>query len=252
MPKINVYLADDLAAAVRQAGFPVSPVCQKALADAVASVTRSRKVIEAIRAHALSPDQMAKIGRAAEERITNRLNSVIGLAARHAAAARSQVTTGQLVLGLLDEGGNFALSLLDALDVDLDDLRSAIESGRPAHAELGEPRVAADAGDGSAWPNLSWPAWNAIAAAMEAAIGFGHNYVGCEHLLVGLITDPDGQAGQVLRGQGVDSANVHRALTSAVAGYAHGRQASGSVAEQLDEIVHRLASIEQRLTSIGA
>ena len=251
MPKINVYLPEDLAASVRQAGIPVSPVCQQALADVVRRVTEVRKVIEAIRTKALSPDQMARIGAAA--RLTDRLRAVTGLAGRYAAAAGTQVTTGQLVLGLLAEGGNFAISLLQALDVDVDDLRSSIESGRPADAEAGEPRERdAHSGDGLAWRNLSWPAWNAMAAAMEAAVDFGHNYVGCEHLLVGLLADPDGQAGQVLRGHGVDPASLRRALTSAMAGYAHGRQAGASVAEQLDEIVHRLAGIEQRLTAIGA
>lgn len=247
MPKINVYLPEDLAASVRRAGVPVSPVCQQALAEVVRKVTEVRKVIEAIRAQALSPDHMAKVGAAAG--ITSRLQSVIGLAGRYAAEAGAQVTTGQLVLGLLDEGGNFAVGLLQSLDVDLDDLRSSIESGRPADAEVGEPRVV---DDGSAWPNLSWPAWNAVAAALEAGIGFGHNYVGCEHLLVGLLADPGSQAGQVLLDHGVNPADLRRALTSAVAGYAHGRRASGSVAEQLDEIVHRLAGIEQRLTAIGA
>src|SRR5215472_281226 len=245
MPKINVYLPEDLAASVRQAGIPVSPVCQQALADVVRRVTEVRKVIEAIRTRALSPDQMARIGTAA--RLTDRLRAVAGLAGRYAAAAGTQVTTGQLVLGLLDEGGNFAIGLLQSLDVDVDDLRSSIESGRPADAESGEP-----SGGDMAWRNLSWPAWNAMAAAMEAAIDFGHNYVGREHLLVGLLADPDGQAGQVLRGHGVDPASLRRALTSAMAGYAHGRRAGGSVAEQLDEIVHRLAGIEQRLTAIGA
>ena len=43
MPKINVYLPDDLATAVREAGIPVSPVCQKALAEAVRRVGRARK-----------------------------------------------------------------------------------------------------------------------------------------------------------------------------------------------------------------
>ena len=41
MPKINVYLPDDLATAVREAGIPVSPVCQKALAEAVRLVGRA-------------------------------------------------------------------------------------------------------------------------------------------------------------------------------------------------------------------
>ena len=49
MPKINVYLPDDLANAVREAGIPVSPVCQKALAEAVRRVGRARKTVERLR-----------------------------------------------------------------------------------------------------------------------------------------------------------------------------------------------------------
>jgi ATP-dependent Clp protease ATP-binding subunit ClpC len=49
MPKINVYLPDDLATAVREAGIPVSPVCQKALAEAVRPVSRARKTVERLR-----------------------------------------------------------------------------------------------------------------------------------------------------------------------------------------------------------
>jgi ATP-dependent Clp protease ATP-binding subunit ClpA len=252
MPKINVYLPEDLAASVRRAGFPVSPVCQRALAEAVRGVTRASKVIDAIRTQALSSDQLPRMGRAFERGMTNRLATVIELAARDAATAGNQVATGQLLLGLLDEGGNLAITLLQALDVDADDLRSSVEAARSARAEAGAPRPADDVGEDSLSWNLTRPAWNAMAAAMEAAIGFGHNYIGCEHLLVGLVADPDSQAGRVLGDHGVDSADLRRALTSAVAGFAHGRQAADSTAGQLDEIVRRLDGIEQRLTSIGA
>jgi ATP-dependent Clp protease ATP-binding subunit ClpC len=247
MPKINVYLPEDLAASVRRVGIPVSPVCQEALADAVRKVTQVRKVIDVVRNQTLSPDQMARIGSATG--ITDRLRSAIGFADRRAAEAGTKVTTGQMLLGLLDEGRNFAINLLEALDVDLDDLRSSIESGRAADAE---PRLADEGGDGSVWRNLSWPAWNAIAVAMEAAIDFGHNYVGCEHLLIGLFVGSEDQAGQVLRDHGVELASLRRTLPSAVAGFKQGRQAAGSIADQLDLIVSRLDGIEQRLTAIGA
>jgi post-segregation antitoxin (ccd killing protein) len=44
MPKINVYLPDDLAEAVRDAGVPVSAVCQRALEQAVRRVTAVREL----------------------------------------------------------------------------------------------------------------------------------------------------------------------------------------------------------------
>ena len=43
MPKINVYLPDELAQAVKEAGVPVSAVCQRALEQAVRRVTAIRE-----------------------------------------------------------------------------------------------------------------------------------------------------------------------------------------------------------------
>jgi len=49
----------------------------------------------------------------------------------------------------------------------------------------------------------------------------GHNYIGCEHLLLGLIAEPDGTAGQVLRALGAEHRLTRRAVTAALAGYVH-------------------------------
>lgn len=240
MPKVNVYLPDDLAAAVRRAGFPVSPVCQQALAEAVRAVGRARKVAEAIREQTLTPGDLAEYESAGGAGLSQRLWFVIEQAGRDAAADGGPIDTGRLLLGLLDEGGNLAIKLLQALDVDLDAVRSSLEAARGAGEPGGDPE------------NFSRPARNAIAASIEAAISFGHNYVGSEHLLVAMAADADSQAGRVLRDHAVEPASLRRVLTSAVAGFSHGRQAAGSVAGQLDVIGHRLDAIEQRLTAIGA
>ncbi len=64
VPKINVYLSDDLAAAVREAGISVSPVCQQALAEAVRAVRASREASSAIRARGFDPGQQPDISSA--------------------------------------------------------------------------------------------------------------------------------------------------------------------------------------------
>jgi ATP-dependent Clp protease ATP-binding subunit ClpC len=51
------------------------------------------------------------------------------------------------------------------------------------------------------------------------AISLGHNYVGCEHLLLGLATETEGAGGAALRDLGADSRPVRRAITAALAGY---------------------------------
>ena len=47
---------------------------------------------------------------------------------------------------------------------------------------------------------------------MTEAIGLGHNYIGCEHLLLGLAAESDGTAGEVLRSLGADYRPGRRAV----------------------------------------
>ena len=88
--------------------------------------------------------------------------------------------------------------------------------------------------------------------------------MGCEHLLLGLVTEPDGTAGQVLRALGAEPRLVRRSVSPALAGYIHLRaQAPGvaaadptqalaaAVHQQLQPIVARLESLERRLDATG-
>src|SRR5215472_18094689 len=179
MPKINVYLPDDLAAAVRAAGFPVSPVCQEALATAVRKVNRARNAISAIRDPGFDPGQHPALGGSLQSRMTPRLDEVFRLARP---TDGGPAGTGQLLLGVLEEGHNLGLRLLQAVDIDLDELAGALQQ-----ADLTEQAVTPDADPGPGThpgpgPDLTRPAWRAVAAALEAAIELGHNYLGCEHL----------------------------------------------------------------------
>jgi ATP-dependent Clp protease ATP-binding subunit ClpA len=55
-------------------------------------------------------------------------------------------------------------------------------------------------------------------AANESS-GLGNHYIGCEHLLLGLIAEPDGAAGSVLRSLGADLRLTRRAVAAALAGW---------------------------------
>ncbi|BCY14052.1 Clp protease N-terminal domain-containing protein [Actinoplanes sp. L3-i22] len=203
MPKINVYLPDELAEAVRETGLPVSAICQRALEQAVRRVT-------AIRETSLAELSGADL----EQRfplMTGRGRTVLGLAVERAgAAARTSVTSGDLLGGMLTEGSNLAIHVLQALE---------IEPGRLARD------LEQQAGDETPGPgpgvHLSVPAAGALELAVGEAVGLGHNYVGCEHLLLGLVAEPDGGAGQVLRAAGADPRLTRRAVASALAGYRH-------------------------------
>jgi hypothetical protein len=124
MPKINVYLPDDLATAVREAGIPVSPVCQRALADAVRLVGRARKAVERLRDPNFGPATVPQVGNRIRSLMTIRLSEAIRLA-REESGPTGRVETKHLLIGMLDEGHNLGIRLLQALDVDTDELRDA-------------------------------------------------------------------------------------------------------------------------------
>jgi ATP-dependent Clp protease ATP-binding subunit ClpA len=55
-----------------------------------------------------------------------------------------------------------------------------------------------------------------IASTLEASVDLGHNYIGCEHLLLGLRHTPDSEAARVLQSFGIDAASGRRAVTTAI------------------------------------
>src|SRR5690348_14567617 len=113
MPKINVYLPDDLAEAVREARLPVSAVCQRALEDALRQTTAASETARSFE----QPDD----GDAAwlHGPATPRVRSAMQRA--HAAARDRKVPylgTEHVLIGVLDEGNNMAIRVIESLDVE--------------------------------------------------------------------------------------------------------------------------------------
>ncbi|MCY1142293.1 type II toxin-antitoxin system CcdA family antitoxin [Actinoplanes sp. Pm04-4] len=225
MPKINVYLPDDLAEAVRETGVPVSAVCQRALDQAVRRITAIRQaVLTDVDAAALA-EQFPSL--------TGRLVTVLTLAAERAqAAGASTVTTGDLLHGMLAEGSNLALQLLTAMDISPATLTapSTREPGADVDGLRFSPKAAA-----------------ALELAAGEALGLGNNYVGCEHLLIALAAEPDGAAGELLRSRGLDPKATRRAVAAALTGYAHLRANTGPAPDLLTAVRQELAPLIERI-----
>ena len=135
MPKINVYLPDALASAVKDAGVPVSAVCQAALSDAVERVGRTRRGIAALRDPATPAATLQQIGDGTRKRMTPRLVAALGVAGLDLdGQARTAVSSLDLLRGLLDDGENLAVRLLLAQGVNVDALAEATRA-----SETGEP-----------------------------------------------------------------------------------------------------------------
>ncbi|HWS31607.1 MAG TPA: Clp protease N-terminal domain-containing protein [Actinoplanes sp.] len=236
MPKINVYLPDDLADAVRDTGLPVSPICQRALEHAVRRIT----TIHRATLTDLDPARLAE----QLPSFTERLVTTITLAATRATGSAGagtvtagsvtagSVTTGDLLHGLLTEGHNLALRLLNSMDV--------------APSTLTAPTTA-EPGPADGPLRFSTPAAIALELAVGEAIGLGHNYVGCEHLLIGLAAEPDGAAGALLRSRAVDGKAARRTVAAALEGYAHLRATNPTAPNDAGSPAAVLTAILQRL-----
>jgi ATP-dependent Clp protease ATP-binding subunit ClpA len=214
VPKINVYLPDDLADAVKEMGVPVSAICQRALEASVRRVT-------AIRQAALGDVTLEDTaGRLAHFTANARTAVAAGVRAALASGAR-EVGTEHLLAGILAGTANLAVIVLDSMEIERGALRQALAQ----HGVTAEAAAAVVAGEqaepAEQRPSLRFtgPAANALELAVTEAIGLGHNYIGCEHLLLGLVTESDGTAGEVLRSLGADYRPVRRAVSAALAGY---------------------------------
>jgi ATP-dependent Clp protease ATP-binding subunit ClpC len=235
MPKINVYLPDELAEAVRDAQLPVSAICQSALERAVRDVTSVRGSDQA------PQDDSRMIGLFA--RFTPRARQAFVLAdARAREIPNNFVGTEHLLLGMLDEGGNLALGVLRALDIEPADLRAElVASVEPGHAP----------GDGGI--PFTPLAKEALETAVKEALTLGHNYLGCEHLLLGVLATEEGLGSKVLRRMGLELRTTRRAVVTALTGVVHQmKQATAApipapAEDALQEILRRLDGIERRL-----
>jgi hypothetical protein len=219
MPKINVYLPEDLAAAVKNAGVPVSSVCQHALADAVAASGM--------------PAASAQFTRSGPNpaRLTDRARTAIDTA--RGAAGAHDPTTVDLLDGLAAEGANLGVAVLAALDIEMTDLVEEVH----ALARAGKPTAA--------------PLDEATARAVGEALRLGHDYVGCEHLLLGLASGPDDElVAATLARMGADVTTLRQGVRTALAGWTHARETltfsglSTPIRAALDDIRQRLARLE--------
>jgi ATP-dependent Clp protease ATP-binding subunit ClpA len=234
MPKVNVYLPDELAAAVRETQIPVSAVCQAALERAVRDVTAARN------AEDTPPDELPGVGMFG--RFTPRARKVLSLAQGTARASNhSHVGTEHVLIGILDEGGNLAVKVLANLDVEANDLRAELR------ASVGTASEGAPAGHLPFTPQSK----RALELTAKEALRLGHNYIGSEHLLLGLLATEEGGASKMLRRMGIELHTTRLAVVMALPAFVaqQAKQSSPATPPQatLDQILTRLDAIERRL-----
>jgi ATP-dependent Clp protease ATP-binding subunit ClpA len=185
------------------------------------------------------------------ERFSDRARRVVVLAQEEARMLEHDyIGTEHILLGLIHEGEGIAARSLRALGIDLETVRREVEAliGRgqqpaPAHIPF-TPR-----------------AKKSLELALREMVHLGHDYIGTEHLLLGLIREGDGVAAQVLRQRGVELNRVRQEVIRQLHGH-EGRAARRrgrrerppgegvtleDISRQLQALGVRLGAIEEKL-----
>ena len=133
------------------------------------------------------------------DRFTERARKVMTLARQEAQKLNNDyIGTEHILLGLVQEGSGVAAQVLKNLDVDLRKVRAEVER----LVEQGTSPVS------SSQLPFTPRAKRVLELALEEAQNLGHNYIGTEHLLLGLIRESDGPAAHVLQNLGVKPEEV--------------------------------------------
>src|ERR1035441_6532854 len=143
------------------------------------------------------------------ERFTDRARRVVVLAQEEARMLNhNYIGTEHILLGLIHEGEGVAAKALESLGISLDAVRQQVEEiiGQGQQAPSGHipftPR-----------------AKKVLELSLREALQLGHNYIGTEHILLGLIREAEGVAAQVLVKLGADLDRVRQQVNQLLHGY---------------------------------
>jgi ATP-dependent Clp protease ATP-binding subunit ClpC len=147
------------------------------------------------------------------ERFTDRARRVVVLAQEEARMLNhNYIGTEHILLGLIHEGEGVAAKALESLNISLEAVRQQVE-------EI--------IGQGQAAPTGHIPftprAKKVLELSLREALQLGHNYIGTEHILLGLIREGEGVAAQVLQKLGADLNRVRQTVIQLLSGYTGGK-----------------------------
>jgi len=154
------------------------------------------------------------------ERFTDRARRVVVLAQEEARMLNhNYIGTEHILLGLIHEGEGVAAKALESLGISLEGVREQVEE------IIGQGQTA-PAGHIPFTPRAK----KVLELSLREALQLGHNYIGTEHILLGLIREGEGVAAQVLQKLGADLNKVRQQVIQLLSGYAGGE--SGGAGSQ--------------------
>jgi ATP-dependent Clp protease ATP-binding subunit ClpA len=181
------------------------------------------------------------------ERFTDRARRVVVLAQEEARMLNHKyLGTEHILLGLIHEGEGVAARALESLGISLEAVRQQVE-------EI--------IGQGQQVPPGHIPftprAKKVLELARREATDLGHNYIGTEHILLGLIREGEGVAAQVLVQLGADLGGVRQQVIQLLHGYqgdepadSGPRRGKRARARLMDDALARMDALDRRLAAI--
>ncbi len=150
------------------------------------------------------------------ERFTDRARRVVVLAQEEAKGLNhNYIGTEHILLGLIKEGDGIAAKALAELNISIDNVREQVQEiiGQGQQAPSGHipftPR-----------------AKKVLELSLREALQLGHNYIGTEHILLGLIREGEGVAATVLVKLGADLTRVRQTVIQLLSGYQGGKESA--------------------------
>ena len=171
------------------------------------------------------------------ERFTDRAKRVVVLAQVEARRLNhNYIGTEHLLLGLVAEEEGVAARALTALGISIDKVRQEVQ-------EI--------VGSGTSPPTGHIPftprAKKALELSLREALTLGHNYIGTEHMLLGLVTEGEGVAAVALSRLGASLSRVRQEVVQQLSGHPGWKQAAGGEAAE-----PRCPSCREKLADVAA
>jgi ATP-dependent Clp protease ATP-binding subunit ClpC len=180
------------------------------------------------------------------ERFTDRARQVIVLAQNEARSLdHDYVGTEHILLALMEEGTGVGAKALEAMQITTETVREKVEE------ITGRGQVPPRKGHIPFTP----AAKKVLEFSLREALQLGHTYIGTEHMLLGLVREGEGVAGQVLASLGADLNRTRELVIEILAGGYQSEAApvaGEDLRDRLASVVARLAMIERRLGDTAA
>ena len=148
------------------------------------------------------------------ERFTDRARRVVVLAQEEARLLNhNYIGTEHLLLGLIREHDGIAAKAIESFHITLEQVRADVE-------EIIGPGQAAPAGHIPFTPRAK----KVLELSLREALQLAHNFIGTEHLLLGLIHESEGVATEILEKRGASLERVRQTVIQLISGYEGGTE----------------------------